>query len=273
MSRAETGYPKFGQIITGHFRQGKGYHAWRSHGTRDWLFIYTVSGQGRFGYAGGEWISQPGEAALVRPGTLHDYGVTPPGFRWELLWAHFHPRPEWHEWLAWPEIAPGLGAITIHDRELREQIETRLKDMHALATGPQRRAEVFAMNAFEEVLLWCDAQNPRVQARPVDSRLRDSMEYISRNLSQPISISKLATTAKLSVSRYSHLFREQAGTTPQQYIEQQRLNRAQQLLELTQMSIKEIAYEVGFANPFYFTLRFNKRFGRSPRAYRQHRKA
>jgi AraC family transcriptional regulator, arabinose operon regulatory protein len=271
--RTETRHPRFGQIVTGHYRQGKGYYAWRSQGTRDWLFIYTVSGQGRFGYHGGEWISQPGEAALLRPGALHDYGVTAPLFRWELLWAHFHPRSEWHEWLAWPEIAPGLGAVCIQQPELRARIEARLKDMHALATGPERRAELFAMNAFEEVLLCCDARNPRMESAPLDSRIRESMDRINRNLAAAITLARLAETARLSVSRYSHLFREQVGTSPQQYIEQQRLNRAQQLLELTPMSVKEIAYEVGFANPFYFTLRFTKRFGKSPRAYRQRRKA
>jgi AraC family transcriptional regulator of arabinose operon len=63
-----------------------------------------------------------------------------------------------------------------------------------------------------------------------------------------------------ALSRYSHLFREQVGATPRQYIEQQRPNSARQLLELTPMSVKETVYEVGFASPFYFTLRFNKRF-------------
>jgi AraC-like DNA-binding protein len=49
----------------------------------------------------------------------------------------------------------------------------------------------------------------------------------------------------------------------------QRINRARQLLELTAMSIKEIAAEVGYENPFYFSLRFKKQTGTSPRDYRQ----
>jgi len=266
-TRPETGCPKFGQILTGHFKQGKGYGAWRSKGVRDWLLIYTVAGNGRFGYGHGERISQPGEVMLIRPHTLHDYGVTPPTYWWELLWTHFHPRPEWHEWLNWPEEAPGLLCLTL-SRELQKKVEARLTDMHALASGPLQRGETFAMNALEEVLLWCDSQNPRVEAGHMDPRIRDSMEQICRNLAAPMPLTQLAGTARLSVSRYCHLFRQEVGATPQQFIERQRLNRAQQLLELTPMSMKEIAYEVGFANPFYFSLRFHKRFGKSPRAYR-----
>lgn len=269
MSRLDTPCPKFGQVLTGHFKQGKGYFAWRSQGTRDWLLIYTVAGNGRFGYRGGERISEPGEAMLLRPGTLHDYGVTPPTLWWELLWAHFHPRPDWHEWLNWPEVAPGLLSLTINGRDIQKKLEARLKDMHALASGPLQRGETFAMNALEEVLLWCDSQNPRVETGHIDPRIRDSMEWICRNLAASMPLTKLAVAARLSVSRYCHLFRQEVGVTPQQFIERQRLTRAQQLLELTPMSMKEIAYEVGFANPFYFSMRFSKRYGKSPRAYRR----
>jgi AraC family transcriptional regulator, arabinose operon regulatory protein len=269
MSRRETPHPTFGEICTGHFRQGKGYGAWRSKGTRDWLFIYTVSGSGRFGHAGGEWASAPGDATLLRPGTLHDYGVKPPEFWWELLWAHFHPRVEWLEWLAWPEIAPGLMNISIADSALRQSIVARLRDMHALSGSSQPRSEALAMNALEEVFLWCDAQNPRQENNRVDVRIRGCMEFVCRNLNSMPSITKLANQARLSESRLSHLFKEQVGSTPQEYIEQQRLNRARQLLELTRMSIKEIAYDVGYANAYYFSQRFHKRYGMSPRVFRQ----
>ena len=79
----------------------------------------------------------------------------------------------------------------------------------------------------------------------------------------------LADMAELSVSRLAHLFREQVGMTPQQFLEQQRLERARQLLELSGRSIGDIAGDVGFDNPFYFTLRFKKLTGLSPRDYRK----
>jgi AraC-like DNA-binding protein len=46
------------------------------------------------------------------------------------------------------------------------------------------------------------------------------------------------------------------------------LRRAGELLALSRQTIAEIADEVGFANPFYFTLRFKKHTGESPRAFR-----
>jgi transcriptional regulator GlxA family with amidase domain len=48
----------------------------------------------------------------------------------------------------------------------------------------------------------------------------------------------------------------------------ERLNRARQLLGWTSLSIKEIAAEVGYHDPFYFSARFRKHLGKSPRAFR-----
>ena len=108
----ETPAPRFNRLLTGHFRERRGYRAWRSRGSDDWLLILTLGGHGRFGHGGFELTAVAGDAVLIRPGTPHDYGVAPREHgsleRWELLWTHFHPRPHWLPWLDWPEVAPGL---------------------------------------------------------------------------------------------------------------------------------------------------------------------
>ncbi len=57
--------------------------------------------------------------------------------------------------------------------------------------------------------------------------------------------------------------------TPQQFLEQQRLARAQTLLARTSHSIGAIAAEVGFESPFYFTLRFKRHTGLAPTDWRR----
>jgi AraC family transcriptional regulator of arabinose operon len=91
-----------------------------------------------------------------------------------------------------------------------------------------------------------------------------------QHLREKIAIEALAEVVGLSSSRLSYLFKRQNGITPQQYFEQQRLERARQLLELTDLPVKAIAADVGFDNPFYFTLRFKRHLGESPREYRNH---
>jgi AraC-like DNA-binding protein len=79
----------------------------------------------------------------------------------------------------------------------------------------------------------------------------------------------LARAVNLSVSRFAHLFREQLGVSPQQFVERRRLDAACRLLELTRRSIASIAAEVGYPDPLYFSTRFRRHTGTSPSDYRR----
>src|SRR4051794_23219473 len=102
---ADAPYQAIDRLLTGHFQETSGYRAVRRQGVGDWLLIHTLGGRGRFGHPGGELIAEPGDWVLLKPGTPHDYGVEPTLERWELLWAHFQPRPDWLDWLAWSAVA------------------------------------------------------------------------------------------------------------------------------------------------------------------------
>ena len=77
-----------------------------------------------------------------------------------------------------------------------------------------------------------------------------------------------AGSVGLSTSRLAHLFREQSGQTPQQYLEGLRMQRATELLRRTGFSIKQIADAVGFESQFYFSQRFKARTHQSPSSFR-----
>lgn len=272
----ETPFQSTTSLVTGHFRRGAGYAAFRSEGSSDWLLIYTVSGKGRFGYGTahgilGETITQTGDIVLLRPGTLHSYGVEKSLGRWELVWTHFQPKPAWHDFLHWPAAIAGFaGLMRLRLTRFRRRVHRRFLDVNRLANGAQRRRIDLAQNALEEVLLWCDASKPG--AGSTDPRIQAAMDAICADLRKPLNVSDVAEIAGLSLSRFAHLFRQTVGTPPQRWIELQRLNRACQLLGMTSLSIKEVAAEVGFDDPFYFSARFRRRLGQSPKAFRAERK-
>lgn len=260
--------PTFNHLLTGHFNVGVGYATRRDRGTADWLLIHTVGGRGRVGYHGGELITQPGDFTLLSPGTAHDYGIESELLHWELLWVHFHPRASWIELLRWPERAPGLLQLAAPGSG-DPQLTAALRRCHALATGSRPRREALAMNALEHLLLMLDEHNPRsAQRRPIDPRVQAAMDFACEHLGRRLSIDDIADHCGLSVSRLAHLFRDQTGTTPQKFLEAQRLDRAQQLLSHTQLSIKQVAAAVGFESQFYFSLRFKRMTGKSPSEFR-----
>lgn len=251
------------ELLTGHFNEGSGYRIVRRDGVGDWLLIATLSGKGRFGHAGGDLIVEPGDWVLIRPGTFHDYGVEASLRQWELLWVHFQPRAHWLPWLNWPSVAPGLMRLTMPDEATH-----RFHEVHRLFSGEQRRREAYAMNALEALLLDCDRHNPLATASTYDTRVRRALDYLGSNLARKATLADIAGAAGLSVSRLSHLFREQTGQTPQQHLENLRMRYAAELLERTGFSVKQIADAVGFESAFYFSLRFKARTKLSPTDYR-----
>ena len=280
--RHETPHATVTTLVTGHFRETPDYAVWRPRGTQDWLLIVTLEGRGRFGGASGRTglFVERGDAVLLRPGTPHDYGTAGGARGWELLWAHFAPRPHWIEWLDWPEIEPAAGgesengpmhlSLTDVSANLFSKVTARLGEAHRhLTTSALPRRDEFARNALEEALLWCDTANPRAASARRDARVQAAMGILLARLGDTIPMAALARSVNLSPSRLGRLFREQVGQTPQQWVERERMARAMQLLALSSRTIANIAAEVGYDNPFYFSLRFKQHTGHSPRDWRQ----
>ena len=244
-------------------------HTYRAQGTRDWLLIYTLGGSGLYRFSGGEFRSRAHDITLFRPGAFHDYQINPDAKKWDLLYAHFLPRADWVPWLSWPEKAPGLMVLSVKEPDMRRHIANGLRDMIRLNSSSLPRSQVFAQNAFEKALLWCDAVNPRQASAQIEPRIRKAMDFLGEHATEPFSEERLARAAGLSSSRLRHLFRTQAGDSPRHFQEELRLRRARDLLAMSRQTIGEIAQALGFENPFSFTLRFKKQTGESPRAYRQ----
>ena len=88
------------------------------------------------------------------------------------------------------------------------------------------------------------------------------------HLGQPISIDDLAKHAAMSRRTFARRFRSEAGTTPAQWLLEQRLRAAQSLLETSERTVDQIAHETGFGNPAALRAHFGRRLRTTPTAYR-----
>jgi YesN/AraC family two-component response regulator len=86
---------------------------------------------------------------------------------------------------------------------------------------------------------------------------------------EAFSIHEMARELHLSRSQVHRKIKARTGMSPAIYIRHIRLQKAKELLASTQLSISEIAYQVGFKTPVYFSQVFKKTFGESPNATRQ----
>lgn len=93
--------------------------------------------------------------------------------------------------------------------------------------------------------------------------------YIETHYTSPINLESLSETVFISKHHLAHLFKQQTGISPIQYLIQKRIEEACRLLRETDFPIAEIAERVGYTNSIYFSQVFRKAKGVSPYAYRK----
>lgn len=237
----------------------------RRDGSSTWLLEYTVEGQG-VGWIGDlEYRMKPGSFLMYEAGAPQLYSVDPRVGFWRHIWICFDPRPHWKEWINTPAIAPGVFVQQVQRDAQRAQVCEALREAVAYARSVRPHRRSLVLNVMERALLYCDEWNPAGNAASRDERIQAVLEHINEHAFEKLTIEFLAGVCGLSPSRFAHLFQEQMGQSPMQYIEERRLERAQELLRITSRPIAQIAEECGFSNPFYFSRIFKARTGVSPR--------
>ena len=107
------------------------------------------------------------------------------------------------------------------------------------------------------------------QSAPPAVRIRRSLEYLYRNYAEPVRLEQLAQLEHLSPSRYSAVFRQCMGMSPQHFLISLRIRNAADLMRRTDLSVKQIAQAVGYDDPFYFSSLFKQKTGLSPSCYQK----
>ena len=103
---------------------------------------------------------------------------------------------------------------------------------------------------------------------PQGSELEPLLRWMEDNAGRELTLDDLAAHSGMSTRTLNRRFREQAGTTPLQWLHRARIRKAQFLLESTTHPVDRIAGQVGFGSPTAFRDRFKRVVGTSPHAYR-----
>jgi len=103
----------------------------------------------------------------------------------------------------------------------------------------------------------------------MDRRIELIISKIKKDTAASWDIPALAVLVNLSPSRFRHLFKQETGMGPAQYLKEIRLVRAEKMLRTTFLSIKQILKQVGIASNAHFVRDFRRKYGTTPTAYRR----
>ena len=121
-----------------------------------------------------------------------------------------------------------------------------------------------------ELLMTLSEAIPRPQEKSLFLRL--ACEKLSGNFEHPESIASIAWTLGMNERTFSRLFRAQMNQSPHRYRMQRRMEAACELLTQTGFSVKEIAFQLGFCNSFYFCNQFRRIHGVTPTQFRRRKR-
>lgn len=99
-------------------------------------------------------------------------------------------------------------------------------------------------------------------------QIQQVKDHIEEHLPDDLSLAELAAIISMSEFHFARLFKATTGEAPYRYITQRRIERAKVLLSVTQFSVAEVAYRVGFVSQSHFTAQFRKLVGATPKQYR-----
>ena len=103
----------------------------------------------------------------------------------------------------------------------------------------------------------------------MDRRIELVISKIETETSRSWDTPTLAKMVSLSPSRFRHLFKQETGTSPAQYLKEFRLRKAEKMLRTSFLSVKQILKQVGLRSNSHFVHDFKKTHGMTPTAYRR----
>ncbi|MDD5597089.1 MAG: AraC family transcriptional regulator, partial [Victivallaceae bacterium] len=154
------------------------------------------------------------------------------------------------------------------DHEFRKCFQLLVEEFSRNNIGSFLQCIRYLSSLIEPFLMEADTRDLFEKAKRI-SRFKGALETINEKYDQNPDLEKLAKSTNWTPHYFSRMFKDTFGCTAYQYLINQKVARAKNLLLNSNRSIKEIAELCGFEDPYYFSRIFKKKEFVSPRQYRR----
>lgn len=229
-----------------------------------------------------------GDVIVLTPDGVHAYesirGAVKTNIYLQPEWLFEGLRPLWsEEGLVRHLLADALFDIKIHDgvfhmRTLAEETDEWEHELEALEQEAAKAHPSLSYfnGCFLKVLAILnrafvrDENSADLPLDPIVWKAAERIEQIITNV-QPLNLGELSRQIGISAIHFSRVFREHTGHSPTDYYQKRRIQHGARALMNPNVSITEIAHNLGFADSSHFARIFKRIKGESPKEYRRRR--
>lgn len=238
-----------------------------------YLFHYIINGQGTLVAADSKGFDytyhlRTGQGFLISPKQRTHYFADEHN-PWEYTWLEFDGLKA-QEFLT-------LAGLSVDDPVYISNVPNMQRTVRDELLYIAHHGEESSLNLIGHMYLFLDAlqkssnrRKATVEGKLRDFYVREAINFVENNYFNDISVEDIARFCNLNRSYFGKLFREVAGTTPQEFLIRYRMTKACEFLETSNDSIGKISQMVGYPSQLHFSRSFKKTLGMSPREWRKH---
>jgi len=248
----------------GYFRTKPLYYTEREH-LNSYLLVYTLSGKGILRYKNKTCILLPGQAFFIDC-MEHQYYATDKQDLWEILWVHMNGATTRGYYEQYAKL--GNPVVTLAQDS---PVPANMRDIIEIERNRDIRSELISSKLLVQLLtdILLATNDLPDTGYILPAYVKATMADMEKRFSERITLDELAD--KFSVNKF-HLakeFKKYTGSTPNEYLINVRINYAKEWLKYSDMTVAEIANQVGIDNVSHFINLFKNRIDKTPLAFRK----
>jgi len=243
-----------------HFRE-------RKEGANEYIFIYCEEGSGWVMHDDIRTNLTKDQAYIIPAHKAHSYGASNSN-PWTIYWLHFRG-----------ESAFMFSSIIGRPIHIGDSDKSRINDRFLLFEEMYQNLEMgyspenleyvsFCLMHFMASLKYLNQYREIKNVKKTDI-IQQSIVYMKEKLENKITLEDIASSVGYSVSHFGAIFTEKTSYSPIVYYNQLKIQRACSYLQFSDMKINEIAFKLGYYDPFHFSKAFKQEMEITPKEYRK----
>ncbi len=250
----------------GYYPKAKYHFRERPQGSNEYIFIYCEEGKGWIKHGNQVYHLNKNQAFILPPNEAHAYG-SDNSKPWSIFWLHFCG-----------ENSSMFSSIIGRLIDIEESDKSRYNDRFLLFEEIFQNLEMgyspenleytsFCLMHFLASLKYINQYREIKNVKELDV-IQKSILFMKENLENKIGLEEISQYAGYSTSHFGSLFVEKTSYSPMEYYNQLKIQRACSYLQFSDLKIKEIAFRLGYYDPFHFSKAFRAEMEITPKEYR-----